>query len=165
MKNNSVKILTFYLLLFYLFILIILLISGFSYSKYKTEQTKVISGGVAKPIFIIQKDDTKVIDSTYNLNNYEYNFSIKNYENDICSDVSIAYQIVVDVGDANSFAYKLLDENGKEVELSNNKSSTFILDNHIKTKQSYKLVISKQGEEFETGRIKINVEGNQILNG
>ena len=165
MKKNSVKILTFYLLLFYLFILIILLISGFSYSKYKTEHTKVISGGVAKPIFIIQKDDTKVIDNNSNLNNYEYSFSIQNYENDICSDVSIAYQIVIDVGDANSFAYKLLDENGKEVELSNNKSSTFILDNHIKTKQSYKLVISKIGKEIKSGKIKINVEGNQILNG
>lgn len=164
MKKYNVKILSFYLILFYFFVLIILLVSGFSYSKYKSEQKQLISGSVAKPIFIIQKDDTKIINTNSNLENYEYNFSIMNYDNNICSDVAIAYQIVVDVDNSN-LIYKLFDEKGNEVVFSNNKSPIFVLDNYINTKQSYRMVISKSSNEIKAGEIKINVEGNQIING
>ena len=60
-KTQSIKILKFYLILFYLFILTILLFTGYSYSKYKILKYGNITGNVAKPIFIIEKEKGKEI--------------------------------------------------------------------------------------------------------
>ena len=164
MKNNKLRILNYNLFLFYLFILTILLFSGYSYSKYKSEQIEVISGNIAKPIFIVQRENPKEISINSNFDSYEYHFSIMNYDSNKCSDVALAYKIVVDVGN-NLISYKVFDDANNEVPFNNDKSKTFILDNHIQSKHSYKLIISKLDGQVKAGDIKINIEGNQIING
>ena len=62
-KDNlvqNIKILKLYLILFYLFVLSILIITGYTFSKYKSETIKTITGNIAKPILIVQKEDIKI---------------------------------------------------------------------------------------------------------
>ena len=167
-KDNlvqNIKILKLYLILFYLFVLSILIITGYTFSKYKSETIKTISGDIAKPILIVQKEDIKQINANSNQDNYEYNFSILNYDNNQYSEVALAYRIVVEVDNDNPVSYKVYDESGNEIEFHNNKSNLFLLDNTSQIKQSYKLVVSRIETPLKAGNITINIEGSQVING
>lgn len=162
-KNHSIKILKFYLVLFYLFILTILLFTGYSYSKYKILKYGNITGKVAKPIFIIEKEDTKIIEVGDASNNMEYNFSIKNYSDLSSTEVPISYRIIIDSDE--SVSYKIFDSYGKEVAINGGKSKDFVLDTINPTKQSYKLVILNANSLNQLDDVKIYIEGKQIING
>lgn len=166
-KDNlqSIKILKLYLILFYLFILSILLVTGYTFSKYKTETMKTVSGNIAKPILIVQKEDIKQININSNQDNYEYNFSVMNYDNNQYTDVALAYRIVIEVDNENPVSYKVYNEAGNEIEFHNNKSDLFLLNNNSQIKQSYKLVVSKAEAPLKAGNIIVNIEGSQIING
>ena len=162
-KTQSIKILKFYLILFYLFILTILLFTGYSYSKYKILKYGNITGNVAKPIFIIEKEDTKIIEVGDASNNMEYNFSIKNYSNVSSTEVPISYRIIIDSDDG--VLYKIFDSHGEEVVINDGKSPNFILDTTNPIKQSYKLVILNANSLNQLDDVKIYIEGKQIING
>lgn len=162
-KTQSIKILKFYLVLFYLFILTILLFTGYSYSKYKILKYGNITGNVAKPIFIIEKEDTKIIEVGDASNNMEYNFSIKNYSDVSSTEVPISYRIIIDSDE--SVSYKIFDSYGKEVAINGCKSKDFVLDTINPTKQSYKLVILNAKSLNQLDDVKIYIEGKQIING
>lgn len=138
-----------------------------TFSMYKFTNAINVSGSIAKPIFVIEKDDTitKENVSESNLVN-DYTFKVKNYNsNNEINEVELKYNFVIE--DNNSevdVTYKLYEViNGidNELNLNNNISDTFILGINNIQEKNYKLkLIANSGIDLENNDLSTNIKIN-----
>ena len=130
-------------ILIIVFLIVLLLLCGYTFAK---EVENIIINGkaeVAEPILIIENDPSIDITAT---NNYgEYCFTVKNYNEQKGSDVDLKYNIEVLSNADESIYFKLYEnQNGKEKEipLVNHKSDFIEISKNNKEKRDYKIIIT-----------------------
>ncbi len=121
------------------FIIVLLLLCGYTFAK---EVENIIINGkaeVAEPILVIENDPSIDITAT---NNYgEYCFTVKNYNKQKGTDVDLKYNIEI-LSNADESIYFKLYENEKEIPLINNKSDFIEISKNNKEERNYKIIIT-----------------------
>lgn len=156
-----------FIILLFLLIFILGSIGIFNtFSMYKFTNSINVNGSIAKPIFVIEKDDTitKENVSESNLVN-DYSFKVKNYNNNEINEVELKYNfIIVDNNSEVDVTYKLyevIDGIDNELNLNNNISDTFILGINNIQEKSYKLkLIANSGIDLENNDLSTNIKIN-----
>ena len=124
--------------------------SFLTYSKHINSKKTSINSKIAKPIFIVDGDKEILIDKYNRIN--DYNFSIRNYKDDVINDVTFEYKIEVIADDA--IEYQLFCDNNLV-----NIADTFIMPHTNSIEHKYLLKI--QAPEDCKGTVKINVHAYQ----
>lgn len=125
--------------------------TNFSFAKYINSNKHSINTQIAKPIFIVEGDKEIVIDKYGSTNDYQ--FSIKNFNNDSISEVSFNYSIEII---ADEVVKTQLFHNGNLI----NTNDTFNLAHTTTSEHEYILKI--EAPEDYTGKVKINVTAYQM---
>ena len=147
--------------------LIFILIPITVFARYYEKTEKIIGKGtIAEPIIIVENiSNTKKVEVNKNTKE-EYIFKVKNYyidknENKKISEVGFYYTINVINKDSNfPIAYKLLDEENKEIDLSK-----LVIKKDELYEKTFKLVIYWEDKEkaSEQDEIEVEVKASQML--
>lgn len=146
--------------------ILLLLFTGIVYGKYVITEKLISTTSVAKPIFIIEGQETTKINEINNIGYYE--FSIKNFNETDISDIGFLYTIEI-ISD--------LDENVKfelynteiQIPLENLKTQELSICGNEKVEQKYKLKViydntnlDKENDISEEVQIKVHSEQEKI---
>lgn len=158
MKKKLKKIIKIIILIIYFLNIFII----YSFSKYLYNEDDIsLYIKIAKPILILNTDNTIIYDK--DLNDNIFNFNISNFENNKISDVNFKYYIKIESNIIDNISYQLY-LNDKEINVINNKSEEIILYNKDKNIQNFilrfKILDSSKIDEFS--EIKIIIYAYQI---
>lgn len=157
-----------FIILLFLLIFILGSIGIFNtFSMYKFTSSINVNGSIAKPIFVIEKDDTitKENVSESNLVN-DYSFKVKNYNsNNEINEVELKYNFIIEDNnsevDVTYKLYEVIDGMDNELNLNNNISDTFILGINNIQEKSYKLkLIANSGIDLKNNDLSTNIKIN-----
>lgn len=152
-----------------LVIILILQIINFTNSKYNT---KFFQNGIAKiaePIIVLEsfEEENKLINKLDFPR--EYQFKIKNYENNKINEIDFLYNIEI-IESNNNFPikYKIFDvSNNKEIIVENGITETLKISKEIKEEKIYKIILEWEEKEFEMSenlnlKLKLNLKQYKI---
>lgn len=152
-----------------LIIIIILQIINFTNSKYNT---KFFQNGIAKiaePIIVFEsfEEENKLINKLDFPR--EYQFKIKNYENNKINEIDFLYNIEI-IESNNNFPikYKIFDvSNNKEIIVKNGITETLKISKEIKEEKIYKIILEWEEKEIEMSenlnlKLKLNLKQYKI---
>ncbi len=126
----------------------------FSLAKFISSNKARVNVQIAKPIFIVEGDEEIFIENSKNFNNY--NFSVKNYNDNYISEVSMNYNIDI-IADDNVKTKLFYNDNLVDID------NTFTLPHGVSIEREYSLLI--EAPEGYFGKVKINVYAYQIEEG
>ena len=119
-------------------IIIILLFVPKAYAKYIDAITLKNSTQIAKPVFIVEGNESSKINSINNIGYYE--FSVKNYNESTISEIGFYYVIEVITKPDKSINFELY-KGDEKIELENLKTKQIYIEANNKIEQKYKLKI------------------------
>lgn len=135
-----------------------------TFSVYKFTNAINVGGSIAKPIFVIEKDDTIVKEnvSEYNLT-ADYNFVVKNYNDENINEVVLKYNIIIESdNDEIETTYKLYDITTEETEIfldSENRSEDLEIGISEKEERRYKLsVIANTSTNLNNNDLNVKIK-------
>lgn len=135
-KQKNFKITTICLVIF---MVILLLFSGYCFAKIIDETIIKANTGVAEPILIIENNPS--IDITATQNYGIYTFKVKNYNsNNKITEVDLKYYIEILANVDDTINFKLY-ENEKEINLNNQKTEYINISKNKKEEREYKIEI------------------------
>lgn len=151
--------------------LIIIIVNLITLPKKKYSYDSRVESQIAKGIIVLEKDET--LEETVNKNSFplEYNFVIKNFdENNNINEVDFDYKIRIE-NSADNFPikYKLIDsDEAKELQLNSNETSILTLKKLEKEIRHFKLYVEWNDLDLELAdniEIKLKVEAVQHKEG
>lgn len=146
------------------FIIILILLSGYSSAKYIYDYLIKANNEIAKPILVVENDSCIEINSPNKSG--IYNFKIKNYDKDKkITDVNLQYKIEIKAK-TEDLNFKLY-ENNKEIKLIDNITEYISVSNKEKQDKNYRLEISYDESDEEKmkdiiDQIQVKVHSEQI---
>lgn len=141
-----------------------MLYTHIAYAKYiKTEKISS-TNSIAKPIFIVDGEESTKISEINNIGYYE--FSIKNFNETNISEVGFLYTIEVLAQTGEEIQFELYNEE-KQIPLENLKTEKLSIKGNEKIEQKYKLKViydnSASGKEIlEEVQVKVHSEQEKI---
>lgn len=158
-KKNKEKI-------FFLISLVIIILNLIVLPKKKFSYNLHINTEIAKGIIILEKDEFLEKEVDKNSFPIEYNFSIKNFDNNNVNDVDFDYKIKIESSTAIfPIKYKLIDvDNNCEIPLNFGETQTLTLKKLKKEVRNFKLYVewndldSELSDEVE---IKLKIQAVQ----
>lgn len=147
-----------------IFIIILILLSGYSSAKYIYEYLIKSNNEIAKPILVVENDTCTEINSPNKSG--IYNFKIKNYdESQKITDVNLQYKIEIKAK-TEDLNFKLY-ENNKEIKLIDNITEYISISNKERQDKNYRLEISYDETDEEKmkdiiDQIQVKVHSEQI---
>ena len=134
----------------------LLLWLGFMRSKGFSIYRKAINSSgvseVSKPVFVVEGNSNIKIDG---IEDTTYKFSVKNYDNTGISNTNLKYFIQI-VNNSQADLDFILTNNGKQVNLNNNKTGLISLSSLKKQSDEYELQIKYNNNPA----VESNIEGN-----
>lgn len=121
-------------------LIILIIFSNYSYGKYFEKYILNYSTKIARPVFVVESDETKVIEKFENLEKEEYFFTIKNYDDIGINQIKFSYYFELE-GMQDGIKYELINQTTEQVvNFENGKSSNFniVLEKDV---QEYCLII------------------------
>ena len=137
-----------------------------TYAKYITSKKINKTLDVAKPVFVVEGEETTKISKINNIGYYE--FSIKNFNETNISEVGFIYTIEIISDKHESIQFELYKEEDI-IKLDNLKTEPISIGGKEKIEQKYKLKVvydsskSKEGNDIlEEVQIKVHSEQEKI---
>ena len=168
LKNNNLKKLTYIIILF---IVIILLFTGYSMGKSINEILINYQADIAQPILEVRSNPS--IDITDTETEGSYTFYVRNYDgNGKKSDVDIQYlveiQDTIDERLKNTMNYELY-KNGQKIEIKEQKTNLMEIHNQNLQEDTYVLKIkyNKDASRYKKDmldKIQIKIHSQQVKN-
>jgi hypothetical protein len=126
------------------FLILLLLLCGYSFAK--EIQEIIINGNteIAEPILIIENNPS--IDITATQNYGKYCFTVKNYNEEKITDVDLKYYIEILSNTDETVNFKLY-ENEKEIQILNNKTDFIEISKNSKEEREYRIEIEYDKEK------------------
>ena len=160
-RNNKISLIVIICCIFILFL------SGYSIGKTISKNNIESTGEIAEPILILEKQQELQINNIENQGIYE--FTIKNYKNDgKITDIRMQYEIELLLEKNNNIDIKIFKDN-KEIQLKNNKTEKYYLNNKQKQEEHFRLEIkcnvgNNVAEIYDNIQIKVHSEEvNQVI--
>ena len=153
------------LIIILLFIIMMVLI-GYSVSKYKLLITENGTGIIAEPIIVFEKDDKINTEFNKKLGILEYNFKIKNYNEEKVNEVDFLYNIEILENNLDfPVEYKLINlTTNEEIEIIDNKTKEFFIGKAEKEEDIYKLEVKWLDKNLDvySDTLQIAIKANII---
>ena len=146
------------------FIIMILMLCGYSMAKMMEEVVIQGKAQLAEPILIIENNPS--VDITQNQNYGEYVFKVKNYnEQNKLTETDLKYYIEI-LSDADDSVNIELYQGDNKIELTNNKTDYIKISKNQKEEREYKIKITYDKGKSNTfediiGKIQVRVHTEQ----
>ena len=125
-------------------IALIIFFSGFCLAKYEISKTFNASSKVANPVLEVKGTEEAKISAINNIGYYD--FIVKNYNEKGISEIPQNYNIEIISNTDESIEFELYRENEK-INLINNKTEDFLIENLEKKEHTYRLKVSYNKEK------------------
>lgn len=141
---------------------VLLQITSLSNSKYSTNIEQKGKAVIAEPIIILESfenDDKFVNKLDFPL---EYQFKIKNYNDNKINEVDFLYNIEVIESNSNfPIKYKIIDTtNNKEIALNNNITENLKIQKQVKDEKTFKIILEWEEKENMPEEIDLKLKLN-----
>ncbi len=160
-KKKILKIILIVILIIIILLLSWLFLGGRTFSKYKKNINASSLTEIAKPILNVEGDRKIKIDG---IEDTLYNFSVKNYDGSDISEVDMNYFIEI-VNNSKADLEFILTKNGKDINLTNNKTDLISSSGLERQTDEYQLKIKYHNNpaivEDIDGSVQVKVEAVQ----
>lgn len=141
---------------------LIIFLSGYCLAKYETAKDVLTNSKIAMPIINVEGEVTSKISALSNIGYYD--FTVKNYNQEKVSDVSLNYSIEIISSTDESISFKLY-KGEEEINLENNKTEPIYIESLNQVEHSYRLEVmydktksNSQKDILEDVQIKVHSE-------
>lgn len=145
-------------------IAIIFISTHIVYAKYITTEKIRATIGIAKPIFIVEGEETTKINEINNIGYYE--FTIKNFDETNISETGFLYTIEIISNTDETIQFELYNEEA-QIPLENLKTQKLSISGNEKIEQKYKLKVTYNNANGTDGKdileeVQVKVHSEQV---